>query len=317
MPSAAANLHILILSRGRHLYSTRRLVEAGARRGHQMRVADPMNLLLSISGRDLHVFENGELLNGCDVVVPRIGWTVADLGVAVVEHFERIGAIAINRAQAIARAGDKLRGAQWLSQHDIPVPRTILTRRPADVAWAIEQVGGPPVVLKFLQGAQGVGVMLADSRRAAESILDALWGLNRNVLIQEYVEESSGSDVRVFVIGGRAVAAMRRRARGSEFRSNLHRGGWGEPVPADSAFGELAQIAARTLDLDVAGVDLLEAKTGPLVVEVNASPGLEGIEEVTRVDVADAFIAHIEERARRGQPPADVRGADRPFFAQP
>jgi ribosomal protein S6--L-glutamate ligase len=239
---------------------------------------------------------------------------VADLGVALVEQFERIGAIAINGATCIARAGDKLRCLQLLSQHDIPVPKTILTRQPGDLPWAIAQVGGPPVVLKFLQGAQGVGVMLADSSPAAESILDAFWGLNRNVLIQEYIGESSGTDVRVFVIGGRAVAAMRRRARGSEFRSNLHRGGWGEALPADSRFGELAQRAAQVLGMDVAGVDLLESKRGPLVVEVNASPGLEGIEEVTKVDVADALIAHVEERMQAAR---HVRVADRPFFAQP
>lgn len=305
-------MNILILSRGRHLYSTRRLLETGERFGHRLKVVDPTSLEIVLAPRELRLFEHAQPLDAIDAVIPRIGWTVSEFGVAVAEQFQLMGKLVINNAAAIVRAGDKLRCLQLLVQNGLKVPHTVMTRSPMDLDDALRRVGGPPVVLKFLQGSQGVGVMIADSRRAVLSALDAFWGLNRNVLVQEFVRESAGRDVRVFVIGGQAVAAMRRRARGEEFRSNLHRGGSGESIEVDPAMAEVAGKAAATLGLDVAGVDLLESNHGPLIVEVNASPGLEGIEDVTGVDVASHLIAHVERRFLQRSRTATARLAHAP-----
>jgi ribosomal protein S6--L-glutamate ligase len=216
----------------------------------------------------------------------------------VVSHLESMGVPSLNRAQAIARARDKLLALQILVRHEIDVPRTVLARPPEPLGRALELVGGPPVVLKLLHGTQGVGVILAETRAAAEATLDTLWGLGHDVMIQEFVSESRGRDVRALVIGGRVIAAMRRQARRGEWRSNLHRGGTGASLSLEPAFERAALESTRALGLDVAGVDLLEGRDGPRVIEVNASPGFEGLERVTGIDIAGAIVRQAEQIAR-------------------
>jgi ribosomal protein S6--L-glutamate ligase len=246
---------------------------------------------------------DGRSIEGLDMVLPRIGAALPGQGVAAVAHLEAMGVPVVNGSAAIRRAHDKLLALQILAGSGIEVPRTVLARRPAQFDEAIERVGGPPVVLKLLQGAQGVGVILAETRAAAASTLDSLWGLRQDVLVQEFVSESAGRDVRALVVGGKIVAAMRRQARSGEWRSNIHRGGVGSPIELEPAYARAALAAAGAIGLDVAGVDLLEGRDGPLVIEVNASPGFEGLEHVCRIDAAGAILDHAERRAGV-EPPA-------------
>ncbi len=290
-------MKILILSRRSYFYSTMRLKRAAAARGHEVFVADPLNISLYINGGRPMAYL-GDLDLGCiDVVIPRIGLFATEFGVAVVKQFQMMGIPVVNRSLAIMRARDKLRAMQILTRKGIPVPRTVMTRNPADLEAAVEKVGGLPVILKFLQGAQGVGVILADSFCTAESTLDAFWSMNQNLLIQEFIADSEGRDIRIIVVGKEAVAVMRRRARKGEFRTNIHRGGWAEVVDARPELFEMAVQAAGVLGLDVAGVDMLESGQGPLVLEVNASPGLEAIEKTTEMDVAGHVIRFAETKA--------------------
>jgi ribosomal protein S6--L-glutamate ligase len=292
-------VRIAILSRKPGLYSTARLLEAGRARGHEVEVLDPIRCVLQISRGSHKMVCAGHEVGGFDVVIPRIGASITDYGLAVLGFFERHGIPSVNSGAAIARARDKLRALQTLSAHDVGIPRTVMMREPKAVRAAVDAVGGTPVIIKLLQGTQGVGVMIAESPESVESTLDTLWGLGQNIILQEFIAESRGRDLRALVVGGKLVAAMRRTARAGEFRSNLHRGGAGMRVELDQAAARTALDAARIIGLDVAGVDILESKEGPRVIEVNSSPGLRGIERAAEVDVAARIIEHAE-RLQRG-----------------
>jgi ribosomal protein S6--L-glutamate ligase len=296
-------MRFLLLSRSTAIYSTRRLLEACEAGGVEAVVADPLDLalLLPADGK-ASIHSASHALAGVDLVVPRIGTTITEYGLAVLHHFELMGIPVLNPSSAVYRARDKLRSLQVLAARGVPVPPTLMARNPESIEWCIQQLGGPPVVLKLLQGTQGVGVMLAESVTAAEAILDAMWGLNQNILVQKFIAESKGRDLRCIVVGNRVIAAMRRVARAGSFRSNLHRGGRGEvldPVPPDAE--RVALEASRALGLHVSGVDMLESKEGPLVTEVNISPGLEGIEAATGRDLASEMIRYAKEFARESK----------------
>lgn len=299
-------MHLLLLSRQRWLYSTRRFRESARLRAHDLSIADPLECALAIDDEGPRLLVQGRPLDHIDVGLPRIGASLPGQGVAVVSHLEAMGVPVVNDSAAIRRARDKLLALQVMVSNGIRVPRTVLARGPMQVDQALEMVGGPPVVLKLLQGTQGVGVILAETRGAAASTLDALWGLGQDVLVQEYVVESAGRDVRALIVGGRIVAAMRRQARTGEWRSNIHLGGVGTRVELDSSYAGAATAAARAVGLDVAGVDLLEGRDGPLVTEVNASPGFEGLERVCGVDAAGAILDHAETIAGGLEPASHV-----------
>src|SRR6185369_364732 len=274
-------MKIAILSRKASLYSTSRLMEACRQRGAEVSVLDPLQCLVKLSKRRPEVFHDGERVTGLDGVVPRIGASITFYGLAVLRQFEMMGVFPANESQAIARSRDKLRSLQLLSRHDIGIPPTAFVRRREDVRSAIRKVGGAPVILKLLEGTQGVGVILAETAKSAESVLDAMHSLKQHILIQAFVEEAGGTDFRAIVVGQRVVAAMARQAGEGEFRSNLHRGGSARGVILDPAFESTAVHAASVLGLNIAGVDMLAAKEGPMVLEVNSSPGLEGVEKAT------------------------------------
>jgi ribosomal protein S6--L-glutamate ligase len=287
-------MRIIILSRQPALYSTRALVEAGRRRGHTMKVLDTLQFDIRISRRHPELFYQGEPVEPADAVIPRIGASITFYGLAVVRQFEMMGVYCVNESQAIARSRDKLRCLQLLSRHDIGMPPTVFTRQPDHVMDCIDRVEGPPVVVKLLQGTQGVGVILAETAAAASSVIEAFQGLDQNILIQKFIREAKGADLRALVVGRKVVAAMRRKAVAGEFRANLHRGGKAQTVRLSAEYRKTALAAARVLGLRVAGVDMIESQEGPMVMEVNSSPGLEGIQTATGVDVAGAVIEHIE-----------------------
>lgn len=289
-------MRLLVLSRQRILYSTRRFREAAVARGHEVRVLDPFACSLAIERRP-SLYAAGRKVAGWDCSIPRVGTRGSAHATAVVAQLETMGVAVVNRAEAILRARDKLRSLQCLSAAGLPLPRTVAISGPAELDRVLDRVGGPPVVLKLLQGTQGVGVILAETRSAAEATLETLWALGESVLVQEFVVESKGRDVRVLVVGGEVVAAMRRTAREGEWRSNLHRGGGAAAVDLEPAYGRTAVEAVRAVGLGVAGVDLLETRDGPRVMEVNASPGFEGLERATGVDIADAVVAYAESLA--------------------
>ena len=295
-------MRIALLSRNPKLHSSARIVEAARARGHEIDVIDPIQCVLTISRFTHRMFAHGRELMGHDVVIPRIGASITDYGLAVLTHFERAGVPSVNSTIAISRSRDKLRALQYLSAHDVGIPRTAMARTPAAIRAAVDAVGGTPVIIKLLQGTQGVGVMKADSAEGVESVIDTLWGLGQNIILQEFVAESKGRDVRAIVVGGELVAAMRRTARKGEFRSNLHRGGNGRRVELPAAYARAALDAARIMGLGVAGVDMLESRDGPRVIEVNSSPGLRGVERATGIDVAQRVIMHAERLVARRRP---------------
>ncbi len=291
-------MRIALLSRNARLYSSARIVEAGRARGHEVAVIDPIGCVLHISRGSQRMFSAGSEVGGFDVVIPRIGASITDYGLAVLSFFESHGVPSVNSGAAIARARDKLRALQSLSEHDVGIPRTVMMREPSAVRAAVDAVGGTPVIIKLLRGTQGVGVMIAESPESVESTLETLWGLGQNIILQEFIAESRGRDVRALVVDGRLVAAMRRTAKAGDFRSNLHRGGAGGQLELDGSSAQIAVDAARIIGLGVAGVDLLESKDGLRVIEVNSSPGLRGIEQSASVDVATRIIEHAERLAR-------------------
>lgn len=299
-------MKIAILSRNASLYSTSRLVEAARARGHQARVLDPLRCYLRIAPGAFEMHYKGRVLGGFDAVIPRIGASIAFYGTAVVRQFEMMGVRAVNGSDAILRARDKLRSLQLLARERIGLPTTVLGDNPDDTADLLAMLGSPPHVIKLNEGAQGQGVLLAEKRSAAQGVIEAFRGLYANFLVQEFIAEAGGADLRCFVVGGKIVAAMRRQAPEGEFRANLHRGGSATAVTLSSEEKRTALKAARAIGLDVAGVDLLRSQRGPLVLEVNASPGLEGIEAATGIDVAASVIRHIEAGA------APVRGKTAP-----
>lgn len=285
-------MKLAILSRNGKLYSTRRLVEAARERHHSVRVLDPLRCYLRIRSDGFRIHYKGRPVSGYGVVVPRIGASITRYGTAVLRQFELMGCYTPNPSDAILKARDKLRCHQLLAAQGIGLPDTVFGDNPDDTADLLSMLGPPPHVIKLNEGTQGTGVMLTEKPSASRSVIEALRGLYANFLVQEFIAEAKGADLRCFVVGGEVVAAMRRQAAKGEFRSNLHRGGSARPVKPTEAEAAVAVRAAAVLGLGVAGVDLIRSRRGPLVLEVNSSPGLEGIEEATGVDVAGRIIEH-------------------------
>ncbi|WP_040562570.1 RimK family alpha-L-glutamate ligase [Kineosphaera limosa] len=298
-------MKLAILSRAPRAYSTRRLRAAAVDRGHTVKVLDTLRFGIDLSGDAPDLLFRGKQLSEYDAILPRIGNSITYFGTAVVRQFEQMDVYTPNTSYGITNARDKLRATQILSRHEIAMPATTFVRDRADVLPAIERVGGAPVVIKLLEGTQGIGVILAPELKVAEAIIETLHSTRQNVLIQRFVAESKGRDIRALVVGDRVIAAMRRVAQGDEFRSNVHRGGSVEPVALEPAYEEAAVRSAQIMGLRVAGVDMLEGEHGPLVMEVNSSPGLEGIERATRLDVAGAIVDYIDNQV--AFPEIDVR----------
>jgi ribosomal protein S6--L-glutamate ligase len=294
-------MHIAILSRNRHLYSTRRLIEAARERGHEVSVVDPLKCVMDVTSRRPSVYYRGETLPRYDAVIPRIGASVTFYALAVLRQFEVMGVYPANESVAIGRSRDKLRSLQLLARAGVGMPVTAFAHSPDDTKTLVRLVGGAPLVLKLLQGTQGRGVVLAETNQAAESVIDAFRDLDANFLVQQFIREAGGADIRAFVIGDRVVAAMLRQAKEGEFRSNLHRGGSASVVKLSPQERATAVRAAKTVGLNVAGVDIVRGHDGPLVLEVNSSPGLEGIEAATGKDVAGMVIGFLEKQARPGR----------------
>ncbi|GAC17285.1 30S ribosomal protein S6--L-glutamate ligase [Paraglaciecola arctica] len=291
-------MKIAILSRNKKLYSTSRLKEAGEARGHEVDIIDTLHCYMDITSNRPVVRYKGNELPQYDAVIPRIGASISFYGTAVVRQFEMTGSFCVNESVAISRSRDKLRSTQLLSRKGIGLPRTGFANRPDNIKDLIKNVGGAPCVIKLLEGTQGIGVVLAETSKTAEAIVEAFMGLNADILIQEFIKEAGGADIRCFVVGDRVVAAMKRQGAEGEFRSNLHRGGSAVLVKLTPAERKTAVAAANIMGLNVCGVDLLRAERGPVVMEVNSSPGLEGIEAATKKDVADMVIDFIEKNAK-------------------
>lgn len=289
-------MKIALLSRNPKLYSTRRLVEAAEKRGHEIHVLDALRCYMNITSNRPSVHYKGENLGQFDAVIPRIGASVTFYGTAVLRQFEMMGTFPLNESVAISRSRDKLRSMQLLSRKGIGLPVTGFAHKPDDIPDLIKMVGGAPLVIKLLEGTQGIGVVLAETEKAAESVIEAFLGIKANILIQEYIKEAGGADIRCFVIGDKVVAAMKRQGKEGEFRSNLHRGGTASLIRITPEERSTAVRAAKTMGLNVAGVDLLRSNHGPVVMEVNSSPGLEGIEVATGKDIAEMQIIFIEKQ---------------------
>ena len=292
-----APLKIAILSRGPRLYSTRRLVEEGKERGHTMRVIDPLRCYMNIASHKPEIHYKGQKLEHIDAVIPRIGASVTFYGTAVLRQFEMMDVFPANESVAISRSRDKLRSLQLLARKGIGLPVTGFAHSPDDVQDLIKTVGGAPLVIKLLEGTQGIGVVLAETQKAAESVIDAFLGLDANILIQEFIKEAGGSDVRCFVVGDKVVAAMRRQAPEGEFRANIHRGATASVIKLTPEERSTALRAAKIMGLNVCGVDILRSNHGPVVLEVNSSPGLEGIERATQKNVAGLIVEFVEKNA--------------------
>jgi ribosomal protein S6--L-glutamate ligase len=298
-------MKIGILSRSSRCYSTRRLRAAAVQRGHTATVMNTLRFAMDLAQENPRLYYRGKTLSAFDAVLPRIGASITYFGTALVRQFEQMDVFCANSSIGISNSRDKLRSLQILSRHQVGIPETTFVRDRSDVLPAIERVGGAPVIIKLLEGTQGVGVILADSVKIAEAIIETLQSARQNVLIQKFVSESKGRDIRAFVVGDQVVGAMRRVAQGAEFRSNVHRGGKTEKVQLDEQYSQTAVRAAQIMGLRVAGVDMLEAQDGPQVMEVNSSPGLEGIEAATGLDIAGAIIDFVA--AHVSFPEMDVR----------
>jgi ribosomal protein S6--L-glutamate ligase len=291
-------MNIAILSRNSELYSTRRLKEAGEARGHQIDIIDTLHCYMDITSSRPSVRYAGKDLPVYDAIIPRIGASISFYGTAIVRQFEMMGTFCVNESVAISRSRDKLRSLQLLSRKGIGLPRTGFANKPDNVKDLIKNVGGAPLVIKLLEGTQGIGVVLADTNKAAESIIEAFMGLKTNILVQEFIAEAGGADIRCFVVGDKVVAAMKRQGAEGEFRSNLHRGGSASVVRLTKDERATAVNAAKAMGLNVCGVDILQSNHGPVIMEVNSSPGLEGIETSTGKDVAGMIYEFIEKNAK-------------------
>jgi len=293
-------MNIAILSRDAKLYSTRRIKEAGEKRGHNVEIIDHMKCVLFIEKKNPVVLYQGKRLDYFDAVIPRIGASVTFYGAAVVRQFEMMKVFTAIESQALIRSRDKLRCLQILSRAGLGLPKTIFMDYSRDTEGIIEAVGGAPVVIKLLEGTQGLGVVLAENKKAAQSVIEAFHGLHARIIVQEFIKESKGTDIRAFVVDGEVVGAMKREAmRDGEFRSNLHRGGKATIVKLSRAEKSAAVAAARKMGLGIAGVDMLPSKRGPLIIEVNSSPGLEGIEGATKLDIGGKIIQYLEKHATK------------------
>lgn len=291
-------MKIAILSRGPDLYSTQRLKQAAELRGHQADIIDTLRCYMNIASDKPSIHYAGEQLPHYDAIIPRIGASITFYGSAVARQFEMMGVFSLNSSLGITRSRDKLRALQLLSRKGVGLPITGFARSAGDIDDLINMVGGPPLVVKLLEGTQGIGVVLAETKKAAQSVIQAFLGLNANIMLQEYIRESNGADIRCLVVGNKVVAAMKRQAAPGEFRSNLHQGGSAELIKITKEERETAVKAAKIMNLSVAGVDMLRSARGPLIMEVNSSPGLRGIEHTTKKDVAGLIIEYIETHAR-------------------
>ena len=301
-------MKIGILSTNPRLYSTRRLVEAGVERGHVMSVINHKRCYMNITSHNPGIHYKGEPIEGIEAIIPRIGASVSFYGTAVVRQFEMMGIYSVNESVAITRSRDKLRASQLLARKGIGLPVTGFANSPDDTDDLLDFVGGAPVVIKLLEGTQGVGVVLAETKKAAESVIEAFRGLKANFMVQEYIKEAGGADIRCLVIGDKVVAAMKRQGKEGEFRSNLHRGGSASLIKITPEERSTAIRSAKVMGLNVAGVDLLRSNHGPVVLEVNSSPGLEGIEHATNKNVAGTIIEFIEKNAKEGRTRTRGRG---------
>jgi len=294
-------MKIGILSRKAQLYSTRRLAEAAMQRGHEVQIIDPLRCYMTIASQNPTIHYKGEGLSGFDAIIPRIGASITFYGTAVVRQFEMMGVFSANESVAISRSRDKLRSLQLLARKGIGLPVTGFAHSTMYTKDLIAQVGGSPLVVKLLEGTQGIGVVLAETQKAAESVIEAFRGLKANILVQEFIKEAGGADIRCLVVGDKVVAAMKRQGPEGEFRSNIHRGGEGYLTRLTPEERSTAVRSARIMGLNVAGVDILRSNHGPVVMEVNSSPGLEGIEKATGKDVAGQIIQFLEKQARPGK----------------
>lgn len=287
-------MNIVILSRNPQLYSTRRLVEAATQRKHTVQIIDPLKCEIIIEKKSPAVIYKGKPIENVDAIIPRIGASVTFYGTAVVRQFEMMKVFSVVESQALVRSRDKLRSLQVLSRAGLGMPKTVFSNYTKDVADIIKYVGGAPLVIKLLEGTQGLGVVLAETNNAAESVLEAFNGLQARVIVQEFIKEAKGADIRAFIVDGNVVGAMKRQGKEGEFRSNLHRGGSADIIQLTDEEENAALKAAKSLGLGVCGVDMLQSARGPLILEVNSSPGLEGIEAATKKDIAKSIIRYIE-----------------------
>ncbi len=302
-------MKIALLCRNAELYSHKRLIEAGEARGHQVDVINHLRCYIDIASGDPEIHYKGESLKGYDAVIPRIGASVTFFGTAVLRQFEMMGVYPVNESVGISRSRDKLRSMQLLSREGIGLPVTVFAHRTSDASELLKLAGGAPVIIKLLEGTQGIGVVLGETTKGAESIVQAFGGTNTNILVQQFVKEANGEDIRCIVVGEKVVAAMIRRGKEGDFRSNLHRGGSAEAIKITAEERKTALRSANAMGLNVCGVDMLRSNSGPVVMEVNSSPGLEGIENATGVDVATKVIEFIEKNAKTGR--TGIKGTKR------
>ncbi len=301
-------MKIAMLARNAKLYSHRRMVEAAEARGHEIDIINTLRVNIAIAAHRPALYYLDEQLNGYDAVIPRIGASVTFYGLAVLRQFEQMGVWPLNESVAIGRSRDKLRSMQLLASIGIGLPVTAFAHDPKETDEVLELVGGAPVVIKLLEGTQGIGVVLGETNKSAKSIIEAFRGANVNILVQEFIKEAGSTDIRVLVIGGKVVAAMQRKGAEGDFRSNLHRGGSAKPIKITAEERSTAVRAAKRMGLNVCGVDFLRSNHGPVVMEVNSSPGIEGIEKATSIDIADKIIRFIEENAKQGKTKTRGRG---------
>ncbi|MGB5483662.1 30S ribosomal protein S6--L-glutamate ligase [Parasphingorhabdus sp.] len=301
-------MKIAMLARNPKLYSHKRLVEAAEERGHEMRILNTLRCTMNITSHRPSILYNGETLTGFDAVIPRIGASITHYGLAVLRQFEMMGVWPLNESVAVGRSRDKLRSMQIFAKHGLGLPVTAFAHDPRQTDEVLKIVGGAPAVIKLLEGTQGIGVVLGETANSAKSVVEAFRGLNVNILVQEFIKEAGSSDIRIFVVGGKVVAAMMRTGAEGDFRSNLHRGGSAKMVKITPEERSTAIRAAKVMGLNVAGVDILRANHGPVIMEVNSSPGLEGIEAATGKDVAGQIIEFIEAKAKTGNTKTKGKG---------
>ena len=287
-------MRVGILSKGSRIYSTKRIREAARSRGHQVITLNPLKCQLNLMRYQHSIYYSGRKVNPPDVLIPRIGATLTNYGISVVRQFEILGSKVLNSADSISRSRDKMRALQILAAEGIHIPKTVMARNPNQLVRALQLTGGPPTILKLIEGTQGIGVILSETRQSFESTLDTLWNLGQDILIQQFIADSKGRDIRAFVINGKVVAAMKREAAAEEFRANIHRGGTGKIVVLSSIQEETAIRATEILGLGIAGVDFFDTPGEPIIIELNSSPGLQGIEKATGVDIATEIIKYAE-----------------------
>jgi len=294
-------MNLIILSTNSELYSTRRLKEAAEKRGHKVSVINHTRCFVAIESGDPKVYYKDHEIKDTDAIIPRIGASVTFYGSSIIRQFEMQKVYTTLSSLALVRSRDKLRATQILSRHGIGIPKTAFAKQPSDIDYLIKQVGGPPLIVKLLEGTQGLGVVLAETRKAAKSVIEAFYGLKANILVQEFIAEAGGSDVRAIVIDNKVVAAFKRTGKEGDFRSNLHRGGSGQLINLSRREKSAAVKAAQALGLSIAGVDMLQSNRGPLILEVNSSPGLQGVETATGVDVAEEIIKYAEKGIEKSE----------------